>query len=175
MRPWHYLYDKLVLVLSDSDMNMESRADEPNSYWCEIAIKCYLRLTSAWKSEALSRDSSRGWGKPVKVKYPEVGRLRCDVKIHPNARSWLPRIPGECIGAIQLFQSIIPSTRLGKCSPCSSRLYHLGVWQAQKAKESGDVRPRLPSWYCMPPTFLFPFFHQALSSQTVWLSPTSRH
>ena len=35
------------------------------------------------------------------------------------------------------------STRGGHCSPGSSRLYRLGVSQAQKTKVSGDERPRL--------------------------------
>ena len=35
------------------------------------------------------------------------------------------------------------STGGGNCSPGSSRLYRLGVSQAQKAKVLGDKRPRL--------------------------------
>ena len=35
------------------------------------------------------------------------------------------------------------STGGGNCSSGSSRLYRLGVSQAQKAKESGDERPQL--------------------------------
>ena len=43
-------------------------------------------------------------------------------------------------------------------SPGNSRLYRLGVSQAQKAKESGDERPRLRVSKRTPPTFpSFPF------------------
>ena len=45
----------------------------------------------------------------------------------------------------------------GNCRPGISRLYRLGVSQAQKAKESGDERPRLRASWRMPPTFLFLF------------------
>ena len=45
----------------------------------------------------------------------------------------------------------------GNCSPGSSQLYRLGVSQAQKAKVSGDERPR--------PNFPFPLFPGARAAR----------
>ena len=46
-------------------------------------------------------------------------------------------------------------TREEKCSPGRSRVHRVGVSQPQKAKVSGDERPRLRASYRVAPTFLF--------------------
>ena len=53
----------------------------------------------------------------------------------------------QCVLVFSLVSSVF--------GPGSSRLYRLGVSQAQKAKLSGDERPRLCVLMRMHPTFLF--------------------
>ena len=61
-------------------------------------------------------------------------------------------------GPLQKIQKIIYYRKLFIIeNPGSSRLYRLGVSQAQEAEMSGDERPRLRASQRLPPTFLFLF------------------
>ena len=78
---------------------------------------------------------------PSSVHYEEVVFLSLIIHFIPR------RVRGYLSTAVFNWSSLASP-------PGSSRLYHLCVSQAQKAKVSGDERPRLRALWRVPPTFL---------------------